>query len=124
MGTSVISGSARLLVARTGESSAMGAIAGELDTTPPPTSFEVGVRRFGFLIMRMTLLLVLFALLVATSLAVVAAAALVPWTPLAAYFGFVPPPPSLYGVVVAMVAIYLVLVQWVKRRFYQLHPAA
>ena len=63
MGTSVISGSARLLVARTGEVSAMGAIAGELDTTPPPTSFEVGVRRFGFLIMRMTLLLVLFALL-------------------------------------------------------------
>jgi P-type Mg2+ transporter len=63
-------------------------------------------------------------LLVATSLAVVATAALVPWTPLASYFGFVPPPLSLYGVVAAMVAVYLVLVQWVKRRFYQLHPAA
>ena len=63
MGTSVISGSARLLVARTGEASAMGAIAGELGTTPPPTSFEVGARSLGFLIMRMTLLLVLSALL-------------------------------------------------------------
>ena len=61
---------------------------------------------------------------VATSLAVVAAAALVPWTPLAAYFGFVPPPLSFYGIVAAMVATYLVLVQWVKRRFYRLHPAA
>jgi len=63
MGTSVISGSARLLVARTGEATAMGAIAGELDQAPPPTSFEIGARRFGLLIMRMTLLLVLFALL-------------------------------------------------------------
>jgi P-type Mg2+ transporter len=63
-------------------------------------------------------------LLVATSIAVVAAAALVPWTPLAAYFGFVPPPLAFYGAVAAMVASYLVLVQWVKLRFYQLHPAA
>jgi len=54
----------------------------------------------------------------------VAAAALVPWTPFAAYFGFVPPPLSFCGVVAAMVATYRVLVQWVKRRFYQLHPAA
>jgi P-type Mg2+ transporter len=63
-------------------------------------------------------------LLVAASLAVVALAALVPWTPLASYFGFVPPPLAFYGVVAVMVAIYLALVQWVKRRFYQLHPAA
>ncbi len=63
-------------------------------------------------------------LLVAAALAAVAVAALVPWTPLAAYFGFVAPPPAFYGVVAAMVATYLVLVQWVKRRFYQLHPAA
>jgi Mg2+-importing ATPase len=54
----------------------------------------------------------------------VAAAVLVPWTPLAAYFGFVPPPLSFYGIVAAMVATYLVLVRWVKRRFYRLHPAA
>jgi len=64
------------------------------------------------------------SLLVATSLAAVAAAVLVPRTPLAAYFGFVPPPLSFYGIVAAMVATYLVLVQWVKRRFYRLHPAA
>ncbi len=53
-----------------------------------------------------------------------AAAALVPGTPLAAYFGFVPPPLSFYGVVAATVATYLVLVQWEKRRVYQLLPAA
>jgi len=52
------------------------------------------------------------------------AAALVPWTPLASYFGFVPPPLAFYGVVAAMVATYIVLVQWVKRWFYQPHPAA
>ena len=62
MGTSVISGSARLLVCRTGDATAMGAIAEELDSTPPPTSFETGTRRFGLLIMRMTVLLVLFVL--------------------------------------------------------------
>jgi len=36
----------------------------------------------------------------------------------------VPPPLAFYAVAAAMVATYLVLVQWVKRRFYQLHPAA
>jgi len=63
-------------------------------------------------------------LLVVTSLAVVAVAAVIPWTPLASYFGFVPLPLGFYGAVAVMVAIYLALVQWVKRRFYQLHPAA
>jgi P-type Mg2+ transporter len=63
MGSSVISGSATALVVRTGNRSAMGAIAGSLTRTPPPTAFETGTRRFGLLIMRLTLLLVLFVLL-------------------------------------------------------------
>ena len=64
MGTSVISGSARILVARTGTATAIGAIADSITREPPPTAFETGTRRFGLLIMRFTVLLVLFVLLV------------------------------------------------------------
>lgn len=64
MGTSVISGSARVLVVKTGTETAIGAIADSVLRPSPPTSFEVGTRRFGMLIMRLTVLLVLFVLLV------------------------------------------------------------
>jgi Mg2+-importing ATPase len=63
-GTSVISGSARVLVVRTGAATALGAIGKSLTRQPPPTSFELGTRQFGMLIMRLTILLVLFVLLV------------------------------------------------------------
>ena len=63
-GTSVISGSARLLVCRTGNDTTIGSIQGSLAAEPPPTSVELGTRRFGMLIARMTVLLVLFVLLV------------------------------------------------------------
>lgn len=64
MGTTVISGSARVEVVKTGAGTAIGAIADSLTRTPPPTSFEIGTHRFGMLIMRLTILLVLFVLLV------------------------------------------------------------
>ena len=64
MGSSVVSGSARILIGRTGGSTALGQIAFSLATDAPPTAFEIGTRRFGMLIMRLTLLLVLFTLLV------------------------------------------------------------
>ena len=64
MGTSVISGNARVLVCRTGGATEMGRIAGSLRETAPPNAFEIGTRRFGLLIMRLTLLLVLFVLIV------------------------------------------------------------
>ncbi|TGL45658.1 magnesium-translocating P-type ATPase [Leptospira perdikensis] len=64
MGTSVISGSAKILIVNTGLDTAMGAIAENLTVTPPPNSFELGTEKFGILIMRMTILLVLFVLLV------------------------------------------------------------
>ncbi|SDI02784.1 Mg2+-importing ATPase [Nitrosomonas sp. Nm132] len=64
MGTSVISGSARMLVVKTGACTAIGAIADSITRQPPPTSFEIGTHRFGLLIMRLTILLVLFVLLV------------------------------------------------------------
>ncbi len=66
MGTSVISGSARILACRTGSHSAFGEIADSLVAKPPPTAFEEGTHRFGLLIMRLTILLVLFVLLINT----------------------------------------------------------
>ncbi|HSF47831.1 MAG TPA: magnesium-translocating P-type ATPase, partial [Burkholderiales bacterium] len=64
MGSSVISGSARVFICATGQHTALGAIAGTLAAKPPPTAFEQGTRRFGMLILRITLFLVLFVLLV------------------------------------------------------------
>jgi Mg2+-importing ATPase len=64
MGSSVVSGSAQVLLVRTGSGTAMGEVAGSLSRTPDPTSFELGMRRFGMLILRLTFLLVLFVLLV------------------------------------------------------------
>jgi Mg2+-importing ATPase len=66
MGTSVISGSARMLVVKTGTATAIGAIADSISRQSPPTSFELGTRRFGMLIMRLTILMVMFVLLVNT----------------------------------------------------------
>jgi len=64
MGTSVIGGSARVWVVKTGAQTAMGDIADSIQKPTPATSFEVGTRRFGMLIMRLTVVLVLFVLLV------------------------------------------------------------
>ena len=64
MGSSVVSGSARAEIGRTGSATALGQIADSLALQAPPTAFEIGTRRFGMLIMRLTLLLVLFTLLV------------------------------------------------------------
>ena len=66
-GTSVISGSAVLLVCQTGRSTMLGKLADTLTARPPPTSFEIGLRRFSMLILRITLALVL--LVMAESLA-------------------------------------------------------
>jgi Mg2+-importing ATPase len=68
MGSSVVSGSARVLIGRTGSATTLGQIAVSLAKTAPPTAFEIGTRRFGLLIMRLTLMLVLFTLLVNVAL--------------------------------------------------------
>ena len=64
LGTSVISGTAKVLMCRTGQKTELGEISDTLVAKPPLTAFALGTRRFGLLIMRMTLLLVLFVLLV------------------------------------------------------------
>jgi P-type Mg2+ transporter len=66
MGTSVVSGSAKLLLCATGNATQLGEISATLRHTPPPAALERGVYDFGILIVRLTILLVLFVLLVNT----------------------------------------------------------
>jgi P-type Mg2+ transporter len=63
-GTSVISGTATVVICRTGSKTALGHLATSLAEKPPATAFAVGIRRFGLLIMRLTILMVLFVLVV------------------------------------------------------------
>ena len=63
MGTSVLSGSARLLVCATGRATTLGGIAGTLHQTPPPTAFERGTRGFGEMVVKLTSMLVLLVVL-------------------------------------------------------------
>jgi P-type Mg2+ transporter len=64
MGTSVVSGTSTALVVRTGGATEYGKIAKKLIETAPETEFERGIKSFGFLIMQVTILLVLFVFLV------------------------------------------------------------
>lgn len=64
LGTSVVSGTASAVVTATGKNTVFGDIATRLAKRAPETEFERGTKRFGFLIMRTTLLLVLFVLLI------------------------------------------------------------
>jgi len=63
-GSSVVSGTARALVIHTASRTMLGGIAGSLRREPPPTAFALGLRDFSMLIVRLTVLLVLFVLLI------------------------------------------------------------
>lgn len=58
-GTHVVSGTGRALVMRTGRNTQFGAIAGRLRIRPEETDFERGMRQFGMLLVRVTLILVI-----------------------------------------------------------------
>jgi len=58
MGTSVSSGTARILIAQTGKASLYGQIAGKLALRPQMTEFERGIHRFGYLLTRIMLVMV------------------------------------------------------------------
>jgi P-type Mg2+ transporter len=68
LGTSVVSGTATALIILTGRATAFGDIAARLAARAPETEFERGIRRFGFLIMRVVFFLVLFVFLVSIAL--------------------------------------------------------
>jgi Mg2+-importing ATPase len=59
MGAHVVSGSARAVVVRTGRETEFGKVSERLKLRPPETEFERGVRRFGYLLMEVTLVLVI-----------------------------------------------------------------
>ena len=64
MGSSVINGSARLMVCNIGPATQLGQISSSLRRAPPPSALDQGTRRFGMLIVRLTEVLVLFVLLI------------------------------------------------------------
>ena len=59
MGTHVISGSGKAVVVLTGKETEFGKVSGRLTLKPQETDFERGVRRFGYFLMEVTLLLVI-----------------------------------------------------------------
>jgi Mg2+-importing ATPase len=64
MGSNVISGTGKVLVVNTGKNTEFGAIATKLMLRNEETSFGKGVKDFGYLIMKVTVLLVLFIFLI------------------------------------------------------------
>ncbi|WP_029351007.1 magnesium-translocating P-type ATPase [Bosea sp. 117] len=62
-GSSLVSGTATMLVVETGPRTHFGRIAASLQQDQPPTAFERGIRQLSILIVRLTLFLTLFVLL-------------------------------------------------------------
>jgi P-type Mg2+ transporter len=62
MGTSVSSGSARVLIVQTGKATVFGQVAQKLSLRPPETEFERGIRQFGNLLTRVMLVIVVIVL--------------------------------------------------------------
>lgn len=59
MGTHVVSGSGLAVVIHTGKNTEFGKVSERLKLGPPETEFERGIRRFGYLLMEVTLILVI-----------------------------------------------------------------
>ena len=59
MGTHVVSGSTTALIVRTGRDTEFGKVSERLKLRPPETEFERGIRRFGYFLMEVTLVLVI-----------------------------------------------------------------
>lgn len=64
LGASVRSGTAKVLAVKTGRGTEFGAIAARLKARQPETDFARGVRQFGYLLIRVMILIVLFVLTV------------------------------------------------------------
>ena len=62
LGTSVRSGTARVLIAVTGRGTALGAIAARLEAPLHETDFARGVRQFGYLLLKVMMVMVVFVL--------------------------------------------------------------
>lgn len=60
--------------------------------------------------------------LLLTTLACVAVGTVLPFTPLAALLGFTPLPPAFFGILIAMLGLYFLLVEGMKAFFYRSMP--
>ena len=58
LGTNVISGTAKAVVVHTGKQTEFGKVSERLKLKPPETEFEIGLRKFGYFLMEVTLILV------------------------------------------------------------------
>jgi P-type Mg2+ transporter len=58
MGTHIVSGTAKVLVVRTGKDTEFGQVSERLKLKPPETEFERGIRRFGYFLGEVTLVLI------------------------------------------------------------------
>jgi len=68
MGTHIVSGSAKAVIVQTGTRTEFGQVSERLRLRPPETEFERGVRRFGYLLLEVTLLLVIAILAINVAL--------------------------------------------------------
>ncbi|MEK6963483.1 MAG: magnesium-translocating P-type ATPase [Nanoarchaeota archaeon] len=59
MGTHVVSGSAKALVVNVGKDTELGKVSERLGKEEPPTEFETGIKKFGYFLMEVTLVLVM-----------------------------------------------------------------
>jgi len=64
LGASVRSGTAKVIAVNTGRQTEFGAIAARLRSRPPETDFARGVRQFGYLLIRVMVVIVIFVLTV------------------------------------------------------------
>jgi len=64
MGSSIVSGTAKVLIVTTGHNTELGSIADTLRKKSPPTPFAIGIQNFGMMIVRATVFLVLFVVLI------------------------------------------------------------
>ncbi len=62
MGSHIISGTAKVVVVNTGLHTEFGAISGRLKMAAPETDFEKGLKRFGYMLMEITMILVVIIL--------------------------------------------------------------
>jgi len=62
LGSSVQSGTAKVLAVETGRRTAFGAIVARIKARPPETEFGRGIRQFGYLLIRVMVVIVLFVL--------------------------------------------------------------
>lgn len=63
LGTSIVSGTAKAVIFATGKNTSFGQIVEQLSESPAETEFERGMRRFGLLVLKTVVFLVLFILL-------------------------------------------------------------